>query len=97
MISIPSNIDKKYLGINSNAQIIPSSLFLNAFMNVTFPSYAIGYVNQASAPFIFRKAIKDIFSIAVSIDYKPTINEKCIFIKDSDEIDDDIDGHKLKS
>ena len=58
------------LGINNDAQICDlDSIFLNAFMNVSSLSYEIGYINQASAPFFVRKALKDIFSIAVSIEY----------------------------
>ncbi|KAK8897484.1 hypothetical protein M9Y10_015439 [Tritrichomonas musculus] len=43
-------------------------------MNVASLSFEIGYINQASAPFFVEKAFKDIFSIAVSIDYKLNVD-----------------------
>ena len=47
---------------------------LYALNNVIY--FVIGYINQVSAPFIFRKSLKDILSIAVSIDYNLIRNEK---------------------
>lgn len=64
-----------------------------ALNNVTSLSFAICYINQVSAPFIFRKSLKDMLSIAVSIDYKLIGNEKRKLMKKTDDSngDDDYD------
>ncbi|KAK8865291.1 hypothetical protein M9Y10_010831 [Tritrichomonas musculus] len=95
---IPSHIIRKHLIINSNTQINdPYSLFLNALMNVTSLSFEIGYINQASALFIFRKVLKDMLSIAVSINYDIDEHKSNVFSQENEHQSHQEDLEKLQT